>query len=206
MKKLIVILVLSLSMAGLYAQDAHNVSMEITGCAGFKYGPLWAGEYTLNKLYPLYGNFKLGFGGGLRVGKTMDEVCTKLRDNVETSVERKTQTEVDIPVYLRLNYVLEKLYFNCDLGYSLGIMAHKSGSAPDGTYNPDPHYDGFFVEPQVGYRFSDKLSLALGLRLHQTDCVDRVYYYVTGMDVVRGSYNSHEKPTPALTLRLARHF
>ena len=206
MKKLIAILLLSLSMAGLYAQNAHNVSMEITGCAGFKFGPVWAGEYTINKLYPLYDNFKLGFGGGLRVGKTMDVVRTKLRDNVETSVERELQMEVDIPVYLRLNYDLDELYFNCDIGYSLGIMAHKSDSAPDGTYNPDPHYDGFFVEPQVGYRFSDKLSLALGLRLHQTDCGDSVDYYETGSDVVFVNNSPHNKLIPVLTLRLAKHF
>ena len=193
-------------MAGLHAQDNRNHSLDITGCAGFKFGPVWAGEITFNRLYPLNGDFKLGFGAGVRFGKTLSSVSTKMVDNVKTSVECEPQKEIDVPIYVRLNYCLDKLYFNCDLGYSFGFEAYGPTPAPGASYEPKPHYSGFFVEPQAGYRLSDKLSLALGLRMHQTDCGDSVYYYETGSDVVFVDTNPHTKLVPALTLRLAKHF
>ena len=193
-------------MAGLHAQDNRNHSLDITGCAGFKFGPVWAGEITFNRLYPLNGDFKLGFGAGVRFGKTLSSVSTKMVDNVKTSVECEPQQEIDVPIYVRLNYCLDKLYFNCDLGYSFGFEAYGPTPAPGASYEPKPHYSGFFVEPQAGYRLSDKLSLALGLRMHQTDCGDSVYYYETGSDVVFVDTNPHTKLVPALTLRLAKHF
>ena len=127
-------------------------------------------------------------------------------DNVKTSVERESQKEIDVPVYLRLNYGLDRLYFNCDLGYSFGFEAYGTTPAPGASYEPKCHYSGFFVEPQAGYRLSDKFSLALGLRMHQTDCGDSVYYYETGSDMVIVDNSPHNKLIPAITLRLAKHF
>ena len=206
MKKFIIIIALCLLAVNMSAGGNGSHSLEGAAVVGFKFGPVWAGEITFNKFFPLNGSFNLGFGAGVRFGKTLSSVSTKMVDNVKTSVERESQKEIDVPVYLRLNYGLDKLYFNCDLGYSFGFEAYGPTPAPGASYEPKPHYSGFFVEPKAGYRLSDKFSLALGLRLHQTDCGDSVYYYETGSDMVIVDNSPHNKLIPAITLRLAKHF
>ena len=127
---------------------------------------------------------------------------TKTENGVTTHSNQRV-LELDIPVYLRLRYSLDKLYFNMDMGYSQGLVSHAIGAM--GVYGIGlPYYSGFFLEPQGWYKINDKYSVGGGLLIHR--------YLVSEHTNTRdenGSSSSNltsPKWVPSLNLRLARHF
>ena len=76
-------------------------------------------------------------------------------------------------MFMRLGYGKEKLYANLDAGYAIGALAlFDWGWIPGGR--TEPIYNGFFVEPQVGWRVGRRSALALGLLIQQSTVSNHV--------------------------------
>ena len=97
------------------------------------------------------------------------------------SHHRSFCNELDIPVFMRLGYGKEKLYVNLDAGYAIcALTLYDWGWAGDGwgEGRKEPSYDGFFIEPQVGWKVGRRSALALGLLLQQSAVSDYVKLHV----------------------------
>ena len=112
-------------------------------------------------------------------------------------------------MFMRLGYGKEKLYANLDAGYALCALSFY-GAGWDGPGKKEPNYNGFFVEPQVGWKVGRRSALALGLLFQQST----VSNHVTTENGTWGdpSYSIREEVntlnvfTPAVTLRYVLGF
>ena len=162
----------------------------------------YASTTTINFVYPVTENFGIGWGVGLRGAYQVYRKMTKTQNGVTTHSNQRI-IELDIPVYLRLRYSLDKLYLNMDMGYAQGLFSHLpdvEGVMGSGL----PYISGFFLEPQGWYKINDKYSVGGGLLLQRY----LVSEHTSIIDENGASDSEQTRPkwVPSLNLRLARHF
>lgn len=171
MKKVLLLLAIILALPTLAsAQDRLTISAEVSTGVGivdtdFKTGigvvdreaiisltPKFVAQYNIDS------HWRVGGGLGIRLSSSY-----KLKD-----FPRKNEhNELDIPLFLRVGYNLDRLYASIDAGYTLGLVARYGfGLVPGGWDDCD--YDGLFVEPQIGWRIDSRNSVALSLLLQQS--------------------------------------
>ena len=147
MKKTVLLLVLGLASFSLSAQSRMSYSLEFVAGVGVGKGPQVSFSPEFVAQYDLGGGFRIGAGVGTRFARPCLQYITR-----NGSKSRDFCNELDIPVFLRLGYGKEKLYANLDAGYAIGALAlFDWGWIPGGR--TEPIYNGFFVEPQVGWRY-----------------------------------------------------
>ena len=181
MKKTVLLLVLGLASFSLSAQSRMSYSLEFVAGVGVGNG------------------FRIGAGVGTRFARPCLQYITR-----NGSKSRDFCNELDIPVFLRLGYGKEKLYANLDAGYAIGALAlFDWGWKPGGR--TEPIYNGFFVEPQVGWRVGRRSALALGLLIQQSTVSNHVTTengtWGDPSYSIRGEVNTLNVFTPAVTLR-----
>ena len=200
MKKTVLLLVLGLASFSLSAQSRMTYSWEFVAGVGVGKGPQVSITPEFVAQYDLGGGFKIGAGVGTRFARP----CLQYITQNGSSPRRTFCNELDIPVFMRLGYGKEKLYANLDAGYAIGALAlFDWGWKPGGR--TEPIYNGFFVEPQVGWRVGRRSALALGLLIQQST----VSNHVTTENGTWGdpSYSIREEVntlnvfTPAVTIR-----
>ena len=200
MKKTILLLVLGVASLSLSAQSRMTYSWEFIAGVGVGKGPQVSLTPEFVAQYDLGGGFRIGAGVGTRFARP----CLQYITQNGSSPRRTFCNELDIPVFLRLGYGKEKLYANLDAGYAIGALAlFDWGWKPGGR--TEPIYNGFFVEPQVGWRVGRRSALALGLLIQQST----VSNHVTTENGTWGdpSYSIREEVntlnvfTPAVTIR-----
>ena len=200
MKKTILLLVLGVASLSLSAQSRMTYSWEFIAGVGVGKGPQVSLTPEFVAQYDLGGGFKIGAGVGTRFVRPCLQYITKNG----SSPRRTFCNELDIPVFMRVGYGKEKLYANLDAGYAIGALAlFDWGWKPGGR--TEPIYNGFFVEPQVGWRVGRRSALALGLLIQQST----VSNHVTTENGTWGdpSYSIREEVntlnvfTPAVTIR-----
>ena len=200
MKKTILLLVLGVASLSLSAQSRMTYSWEFVAGVGVGKGPQVSITPEFVAQYDLGGGFRIGAGVGTRFARP----CLQYITQNGSSPRRTFCNELDIPVFLRLGYGKEKLYANLDAGYAIGALAlFDWGWKPGGR--TEPIYNGFFVEPQVGWRVGRRSALALGLLIQQST----VSNHVTTENGTWGdpSYSIREEVntlnvfTPAVTIR-----
>ena len=205
MKKTILLLVLGVASLSLSAQSRMTYSWEFVAGVGVGKGPQVSITPEFVAQYDLGGGFKIGAGVGTRFARP----CLQYITQNGSSPRRTFCNELDIPVFMRLGYGKEKLYANLDAGYAIGALAlFDWGWIPGGR--TEPIYNGFFVEPQVGWRVGRRSALALGLLIQQST----VSNHVTTENGTWGdpSYSIREEVntlnvfTPAVTLRYVLGF
>ena len=104
-------------------------------------------------------------------------------------------------MFMRLGYGKEKLYANLDAGYALCALSF-FGPGWAGEGKKEPNYNGFFVEPQVGWKVGRRSALALGLLLQQSAVSDYVKLHVDTPTISYGhKITALNVFTPAITLR-----
>ena len=158
MKKTVLLLFLGLASLSLSAQSRMTYSWEFVAGVGVGKGPQVSITPEFVAQYDLGGGFKIGAGVGTRFARP----CLQYITQNGSSPRRTFCNELDIPVFMRLGYGKEKLYANLDAGYAIGALAlFDWGWKPGGR--TEPIYNGFFVEPQVGWRVGRRSALALGL-------------------------------------------
>lgn len=196
MKKILT-LILCLASVSAWGQNSYISSLEFVGGVGFGKGPkmILAPQYVGQMDF---GGFRVGAGVGLRYAKPLREEVTK-----NGASSREYNNEFDIPVFLRLGFGGEKVYVNVDAGYSLGAIAFYEESM-DGGSVADKCYSGLFVDPQIGWRFSQKSALAIGMLLQQGVIGNRVT--TQSGDSFSQEFHRKKEFTPALTLRYALSF
>ena len=199
MKKTVLLLILGLASFSLSAQSGMTYSWEFVAGVGVGKGPQVSITPEFVAQYDFGGGFRIGAGVGTRFARPCLQYITR-----NGSKSRSFCNELDIPVFLRLGYGKEKLYANLDAGYAIGALAlFDWGWIPGGR--TEPIYNGFFVEPQVGWRVGRRSALALGLLFQQSTVSNRV----TTENGTWGdpSYSIGEKVTtlnvftPAVTIR-----
>ena len=204
MKKTVLLLVLGLASFSLSAQSRMTYSWEFVAGVGVGRGPQVSITPEFVAQYDLGGGFRIGAGVGTRFARPCLQYITR-----NGSKSRDFCNELDIPVFMRLGYGKEKLYANLDAGYAIGALAlFDWGWCPGGR--TEPIYNGFFVEPQVGWRVGRRSALALGLLIQQST----VSNHVTTENGTWGdpSYSIREEVntlnvfTPAVTLRYVLGF
>ena len=161
MKKTILLLVLGVASLSLSAQSRMTYSWEFIAGVGVGKGPQVSG-----------GGFRIGAGVGTRFARPCLQYITR-----NGSKSRDFCNELDIPVFMRLGYGKEKLYANMDVGYAIcALTFYDWGMASDGwgEGRKEPSYDGFFIEPQVGWKVGRRSALALGLLFQQSTVSNRV--------------------------------
>lgn len=200
MKKTVLLLFLGLASLSLSAQSRMTYSWEFVAGVGVGKGPQVSITPEFVAQYDLGGGFKIGAGVGTRFARP----CLQYITQNGSSPRRTFCNELDIPVFMRLGYGKEKLYANLDAGYAIGALAlFDWGWKPGGR--TEPIYNGFFVEPQVGWRVGRRSALALGLLIQQST----VSNHVTTENGTWGdpSYSIREEVntlnvfTPAVTIR-----
>ena len=168
MKKTILLLVLSLTSFSLFAQGRMSYSLEFMAGVGIGKGPQFTVAPEFVAQYDLGGGFRIGAGVGARFAKPCLQYITKNGTHSRTFCN-----EMDIPVFMRLGYGKEKLYANLDAGYAIGALSYFGADwAPGGK--KEPNYNGFFVEPQVGWKVGRRSALALGLLFQQSTVSNHV--------------------------------
>ena len=204
MKKVILLLVLSLVSFSLSAQVRMSYSCEVVAGVGVGKGPqlFFTPEFVAQ--YAFDGGFKIGAGAGARFARPCLQYITK-----NGAHSRTFCNELDMPVFMRLGYGKEQLYANLDAGYAIGALAfYGLGWVPGGK--KEPNYQGFFVEPQVGWKIGGRSALALGLLFQQSTLSNHI-------TTVSGSINDTQHSTreevstlnvftPAITLRYVHGF
>jgi hypothetical protein len=110
---------------------------------------------------------------------------------------------------MRLGYGKEQFYANLDAGYAIGALAfYGLGWVPGGK--KEPNYNGFFVEPQVGWKVGRRSALALGLLFQQSTVSNHVTTETGTMNDPSYSIKTKVKTlnifTPAVTLRYVLGF
>ncbi len=200
MKKTVLLLVLGVASLSLSAQSRMSYSLEFVAGVGVGKGPqaIFTPEFVAQ--YDLGGGLRIGAGVGTRFARP----CLQYITQNGSSPRRTFCNELDIPVFIRVGYGKEKLYANLDAGYAIGALAlFDWGWKPGGR--TEPIYNGFFVEPQVGWRVGRRSALALGLLFQQST----VSNHVTTENGTWGdpSYSIREEVntlnvfTPAVTIR-----
>ena len=170
MKKTVLLLVFGLASITLSAQSRLSYSWEFVAGVGVGKGPHFSFTPEFIAQYDLGGGFRIGAGVGTRFARPCLQYFTK-----NGSHERSFCNELDIPVLMRLGYGKEKLYANLDAGYAIcGLSFYEWGWTGTGEGRKEPSYDGFFVEPQVGWKVGRRSALALGLLFQQSTVSDRV--------------------------------
>ena len=204
MKKTVLLLVLGLASFSLSAQSGMAYSWEFVAGVGVGRGPQVSITPEFVAQYDLGGGFRIGAGAGTRFARPCLQYFTEFGSH-----RRSFCNELDIPVFMRLGYGKEKLYANLDAGYAIGALAlFDWGWIPGGR--TEPIYNGFFVEPQVGWRVGRRSALALGLLIQQST----VSNHVTTEYGTKGdpSYSIGSKVTtlnvfsPAVTIRYVLGF
>ncbi len=204
MKKVILLLVLSLASLSLSAQGRMSYSCEFVAGVGVGKGPqlFFTPEFVAQ--YAFEEGFKIGAGAGARFARPCLQYITKNGVHSRTFCD-----ELDIPVFMRLGYGKEQFYANLDAGYAIGALAfYGLGWVPGGK--KEPNYQGFFVEPQVGWKIGGRSALALGLLFQQSTLSNHI-------TTVSGSINDTQHSireevstlnvfTPAITLRYVHGF
>ena len=203
-RNLISLFVMFLASITLSAQSGMTYSWEFVAGVGVGKGPQVSITPEFVAQYDFGGGFRIGAGAGTRFARPCLQYITR-----NGSKSRDFCNELDIPVFMRLGYGKEKLYANLDAGYAIGALAlFDWGWIPGGR--TEPIYNGFFVEPQVGWRVGRRSALALGLLFQQSTVSNRV----TTENGTWGdpSYSIGEKVTtlnvftPAITLRYVLGF
>lgn len=171
MKKGLLLLAIILAVPTLAsAQDRLTISAEVSTGVGivdtdFKTGigvvdreaiisltPKFVAQYNIDS------HWRVGGGLGIRLSSSY-----KLKD----FPRRNEHNELDIPLFLRVGYNLDRLYASIDAGYTLGLVARYGFGLDPGGWD-DCDYDGLFVEPQIGWRIDSRNSVALSLLLQQS--------------------------------------
>lgn len=200
MKKTVLLLFWGLASLSLSAQSRMTYSWEFVAGVGVGKGPQFSFTPEFIAQYDLGSGLRIGAGVGTRFARPCLQYITKNG----SSPRRTFCYELDIPVFMRVGYGKEKLYANLDAGYAIGALAlFDWGWKPGGR--TEPIYNGFFVEPQVGWRVGRRSALALGLLIQQST----VSNHVTTENGTWGdpSYSIREEVntlnvfTPAVTLR-----
>jgi hypothetical protein len=200
MKKTVLLLFWGLASLSLSAQSRMTYSWEFVAGVGVGKGPQFSFTPEFIAQYDLGSGLRIGAGVGTRFARPCLQYITKNG----SSPRRTFCNELDIPVFMRVGYGKEKLYANLDAGYAIGALAlFDWGWKPGGR--TEPIYNGFFVEPQVGWRVGRRSALALGLLIQQST----VSNHVTTENGTWGdpSYSIREEVntlnvfTPAVTLR-----
>jgi hypothetical protein len=154
--------------------------------------------------YAFDGGFKIGAGAGARFARPCLQYITKNGAHSRTFCD-----ELDIPVFMRLGYGKEQFYANLDAGYAIGALAfYGLGWVPGGK--KEPNYQGFFVEPQVGWKIGGRSALALGLLFQQSTLSNHITT-VSGtindtQHSIREEVSTLNVFTPAITLRYVHGF
>ena len=172
MKKTILLLVLGVASLSLSAQSRMTYSWEFIAGVGVGKGPQVSLTPEFVAQYDLGGGFRIGAGVGTRFARPCLQYITR-----NGSKSRDFCNELDIPVFMRLGYGKEKLYANMDVGYAIcALTLYDWGWAGDGwgEGRKEPSYDGFFIEPQVGWKVGRRSALALGLLFQQSTVSNRV--------------------------------
>ena len=198
-RNLISLFVMFLASITLSAQSGMTYSWEFVAGVGVGKGPQVSITPEFVAQYDFGGGFRIGAGAGTRFARPCLQYITR-----NGSHSRSFCNELDIPVFMRLGYGKEKLYANLDAGYAIGALAlFDWGWKPGGR--TEPIYNGFFVEPQVGWRVGRRSALALGLLIQQSTVSNHVTTeYGTWGDPsysIRGEVNTLNVFTPAVTLR-----
>ncbi|MBR5077017.1 MAG: hypothetical protein IKX28_08440 [Bacteroidales bacterium] len=206
-KKTLVPLVLCLASFSLLAQSRVSCSLEFVAGVGIGKGPLatFAPEFVAQ--YDLGGGFRAGAGAGVRYAKPCLQYVTR-----DGSPSRTFCNELGIPVFLRLGYGKERFYANLDAGYAISVLSYyapdrpqyyASGSTPS-EGKKEFHYNGLFVEPQVGWRIGRRSALALGLLLQKSVVINQVT--TQHSDFIYSEGKKLNVFTPAVTLRYVLGF
>ena len=200
MKKTVLLLILGLASFSLSAQSRMSYSLEFVAGVGVGKGPQVSITPEFVAQYDLGGGFRIGAGAGTRFARPCLQYFTEFGSH-----RRSFCNELDIPVFMRLGYGKEKLYANMDVGYAIcALTLYDWGWASDGwgEGRKEPSYNGFFVEPQVGWRVGRRSALALGLLLQQSAVSDYVKLHVDTPTISYGhKITALNVFTPAITLR-----
>ena len=205
MKKTVLLLVLGLASFSLSAQSRMSYSLEFVAGVGVGKGPqvIFIPEFVAQ--YDLGGGYRIGAGAGTRFARPCLQYFTEFGSH-----SRSFCNELDIPVFMRLGYGKEKLYANMDVGYAIcALTFYDWGWASDGwgEGRKEPSYNGFFVEPQVGWRVGRRSALALGLLFQQSAVSDYVKEHVDTPTISYGhKITALNVFTPAITLRYVLGF
>ena len=205
MKKTVLLLVLGLASFSLSAQSRMSYSLEFVAGVGVGKGPqvIFIPEFVAQ--YDLGGGYRIGAGAGTRFARPCLQYFTEFGSH-----SRSFCNELDIPVFMRLGYGKEKLYANMDVGYAIcALTFYDWGWASDGwgEGRKEPSYDGFFIEPQVGWKVGRRSALALGLLLQQSAVSDYVKLHVDTPTISYGhKITALNVFTPAITLRYVLGF
>ena len=200
MKKTVLLLVLGLASFSLSAQSRMTYSWEFVAGVGVGKGPQLSFTPEFIAQYDLGSGLRIGAGVGTRFARPCLQYITKNG----SSPRRTFCNELDIPVFMRVGYGKEKLYANLDAGYAIGALAlFDWGWKPGGR--TEPIYNGFFVEPQVGWRVGRRSALALGLLIQQStvsnhDTTENGTWGDPSYSI-REEVNTLNVFTPAVTLR-----
>ena len=197
MKKTILLLALGVASLSLSAQSGMTYSWEFVAGVGVGKGPQVSITPEFVAQYDFGGGFRIGAGAGTRFARPCLQYFTEFGSH-----SRSFCNELDIPVFLRLGYGKEKLYANMDAGYAICALSLYDWGWAGGEGKKEPSYDGFFIEPQVGWKVGRRSALALGLLLQQSAVSDYVKEHV---DTPTTSYGHKITAlnvfTPAITLR-----
>ena len=200
MKKTVLLLVLGLASFSLSAQSRMSYSLEFVAGVGVGKGPQVSFSPEFVAQYDLGGGFRIGAGAGTRFARPCLQYFTEFGSH-----HRSFCNELDIPVFMRLGYGKEKLYANMDVGYAIcALTLYDWGWAGDGWSEgrKEPSYDGFFIEPQVGWKVGRRSALALGLLFQQSAVSDYVKLHVDTPTISYGhKITALNVFTPAITLR-----
>ncbi|MBO4434106.1 MAG: hypothetical protein J5769_01465 [Bacteroidales bacterium] len=194
MKKTVSIIFLCLAaLWSMSAQSKFSYSLELKAGAGLGHGPiaLFTPEFVAQ--YDLGGGFIAGAGAGARLAMP----CLSYNVTNGKYTGRSFVEEIDIPLFLRVGYGLEKFYVNLDSGFAIGIGSVALFAKGGGPM--EARYDGLFFEPHVGWRINERRTLALGFLFQQSTVADRnVTYNDSSM---KEEYRTRNMITPAITLR-----
>ena len=170
MKRFLLIFALCMASFTLAAQSHLSYSIEFIAGVGVGVGKgpqaLFTPEFVAQ--YGFDGGFRIGAGAGTRFARPCFRYITR-----NGSHSRSFCNELDIPVFMRLGYGKEKIYANLDAGYAIGALSfYGLDWIPGGK--KDPSFNGFFVEPQVGWKVGRRSALALGLLFQQSTVSNQV--------------------------------
>ncbi len=213
MKKALLLLAIILALPTLAsAQDRLTISAEVSTGVGIVDTDFKTGIGVVDReaiisltpefvvLYNLNNHWRVGGGLGLRIASSY-----KLK-----GFPRKNEhNELDIPLFLRVGYNLDRLYASIDAGYTFGLVARYGfGFVPGGLDDCD--YDGLFVEPQIGWRIDAHNSVAVGLMLQQSTIQKRTTTEngTMGSPDYSVTFKSEQVTTfvPTVSLRYAYNF
>ena len=192
MKKIACLLLLCLVFLPMRAQDRFSFSVEVQAGGGFGNGPRFVASPQFAAQYELGNGFKVGAGAGIRYAIP----CCNL-SNRNGAESRDYCHELEIPVFLRASYgngSLHSLFARLDAGYSIGVFMMVEGFM---TFR-EHVYNGFFLEPQVGWITGEHSAFTLGVLLQQSKFRENVTTR-TG-DTISVTSNPKKVLTPALTL------